>query len=386
VIGLSTGASTPARQDLERATSLTRAFREQPTPELARSAQQSVLGAISTNERLQYDLHPWTSYVVLPLFALANAGIHVTGGLLGKAIGSPITLGILLGYSLGKPLGVWTGSRLASLPLLRGPRPYLSGPALLAAGACASVGFTISLLISSIAFSGLHLTEAKLGALGTLIVSPLLVRLSTLLIKRLPTATRARQLARTADDIPDLAEDVDSERDHIRGSDEASVTLLEYGDFECPYCGQAEQVVRQLLVSLGDDVRYVWRHLPLNDVHPNAQRAAEATEAAGAQGHFWDMHDLLLDHQGALSPRDVRGYAEELGLDVEQFLDDLRSHKYADRVLQDVSSADESGVSGTPTFFVNGRRHYGVYDIETLTQAVRTAKQRALAERARVAS
>jgi protein-disulfide isomerase len=205
------------------------------------------------------------------------------------------------------------------------------------------------------------------------------VWLSTQLIKHLPSATRARQIARTADDIPDLAEDVDPRRDHIRGRDNASVTVLEYGDFECPYCGQAEQVLRELLTSQGDDVRYVWRHLPLNDVHPDAQLAAEASEAAAAQGRFWDMHDVLLSHQDALSPRDLRGYAEDLGLDVDRFIDDLRSHRYADRVLQDVSSADESGVTGTPTFFINGRRHYGVYDIGTLTEAVRTAKNRARA-------
>jgi Na+/H+ antiporter NhaA len=377
IIGLTIGAYPPPREALERATSLTRAFREQPTPELARTAQQSVASAISGNERLQYDLHPWTSYAVLPLFALANAGIHVTGHLLATAIGSPITLGILLGYTVGKPVGVYTGARLASLRVLRGPRPFLSGPALAAAGSCASVGFTVSLLISSIAFSGLRLSEAKLGALGTVIISPVLVWLSTQVIKRLPSATRARQIGRTADDIPDLAEDVDPSRDHIRGREDASVTLLEYGDFECPYCGQAEQVVRQLLMSLGDDVRYVWRHLPLNDVHHSAEQAAEASEAAAAQGRFWDMYDMLLSHQDALELRDLRRYAEELGLDVERFMDDLRSHRYADRVLQDVSSADESGVSGTPTFFVNGRRHYGVYDIDTLTEAVRSAKNRA---------
>ena len=113
---------------------------------------------------------------------------------------------------------------------------------------------------------------------------------------------RARQLARTADDIIDLAEDVDPARDHIRGAADAPVTLIEYGDFQCPYCGQAEAVIRELLASFGDDLRYVWRHLPLNDVHPNAQMAAEAAEAAAAQGKFWPMHDLLLAHQDALRP------------------------------------------------------------------------------------
>jgi protein-disulfide isomerase len=155
------------------------------------------------------------------------------------------------------------------------------------------------------------------------------------------------------------------------------VTLVEYGDFECTYCGQAESVIRELLSSIGDDVRYVWRNLPLNDVHPNAQLAAEASEAAAAQGKFWDMHDLLLDHQGELTLRDLAGYADQLGLETKRFLDELRRREYAPRIAEDVASADESGVSGTPTFFINGRRHYGAYDIGTLTEAVRAARNRA---------
>jgi protein-disulfide isomerase len=155
------------------------------------------------------------------------------------------------------------------------------------------------------------------------------------------------------------------------------VTLVEYGDFECPYCGQAERTIRELLASHGDDVRYVWRHLPLNDVHPDAQLAAEASEAAAAQGKFWDMYDTLLSHQDDLSPRDLLRYAGELGLDVDRFRDELRERQYTSRINEDVSSADESGVSGTPTFFINGRRHYGVYDIDTLTEAVGAAKTRA---------
>ena len=155
------------------------------------------------------------------------------------------------------------------------------------------------------------------------------------------------------------------------------MTLVEYGDFECPYCGQAEPVVRELLADFGD-VRYVWRHLPLNDVHPRAQLAAEAAEAAAAQGAFWEMHDLLLAHQDALAPRDLIGYAGELGLDVERFTDDLRSTSAAARIAEDVDSADLSGVSGTPTFFINGRRHHGAYDIATLSDAVRAARARSL--------
>ncbi len=385
-VGLVTSAYPPERGDLERATALTRSFREQPTPELARSAQQGLLSAISANERMQYDLHPWVSYVVLPLFALSNAGLHVTGSLLEKAIASPITLGIAAAYVLGKPVGIMAGSWLASRPALHGPRPLVSGPVLAAGGACAGIGFTVSLLISSLAFQGERLNEAKLGALSTLVLAPLLGWAVITVVRRLPSAVRARQIGRTAIDIPDLAEDVDPERDHIRGPSDAHVTLLEYGDFECPYCGQAEQVIRELLLSLGSDVRYAWRQLPLNDVHPHAQLTAEASEAASAQGRFWEMHDALLANQDALRASDLRRHAEGIGLDVERFEEDLRTHRHAGRVLADVVSADESGVTGTPTFFINGRRHYGVYDIQTLTDAVRAAKQRAASQRAGVAS
>ena len=220
-------------------------------------------------------------------------------------------------------------------------------------------------------------TRPGWGRSVTVVLAPALAWVVTRIIRRLPTAVRARQIGRTAEDIIDLAEDVDPERDHIRGPDDAPVTLVEYGDFECSYCGQAEGVIRELLSSLGDDVRYVWRHLPLNDVHPSAQLAAEASEAAAAQGKFWEMYDTLLSHQGELTPRDLTRYATELGLDVDRFRDELRRRDYAPRISEDVASADESGVSGTPTFFINGRRHYGVYDIDTLTEEVKAAKTRA---------
>ena len=155
------------------------------------------------------------------------------------------------------------------------------------------------------------------------------------------------------------------------------MTVVEYGDFECPFCGRAEPVVRELLADFAD-VRYVWRHLPLSDVHPNAELAAEASEAAAEQGAFWEMHDLLLDHQGELRPRDLVAYAEQAGLDVERFRDGLRRGVGAAKIEDDVDSADQSGVTGTPTFFVNGRRHDGAYDVETLSAAVRAAGARSL--------
>ena len=162
--GLVTSAYPPARGDLERVTELTRSFREQPTPELARSAQRSVASAISANERLQHRLHPWTGFVIVPLFALANAGIHVDGDLLGDAVTSPITLGILLGYVVGKPLGIVSATWLASRPWLGGLRVSLSWPTIVGGGAVAGIGFTISLLISTQAFTGQRLGRGQARA------------------------------------------------------------------------------------------------------------------------------------------------------------------------------------------------------------------------------
>src|SRR5919112_1670466 len=170
---------------------------------------------------------------------------------------------------------------------------------------------------------------------------------------------------------------VTSKRDHVRGPDDAPVTLVEYGDYQCPYCGRAEVVIRELLEAFGDDLRYVWRQLPLNDVHVNAQTAAEAAEAAGSQGSFWEMHDRLLAAQDELTVVDLTRHAEELGLDMDQFWDELRRRQHAPRVDRDVASADASGVVGTPSFFINGRRHSGAYDVASLTRAVEAARERA---------
>ena len=374
-IGLAISAYPPGRSELERVTELTRSFREQPTPELARSAALGVTSAISANERLQYRLHPWTSFVIAPLFALANAGIHLDGDLLGDAVSSPITLGIIAGYVVGKPVGftvaTWVATRVTGL------RPTVSWPMIVGSGTVAGVGFTVSLLIADIAFDGRDLEEAKVGVLGAAILASAASFLAFRVIARMPAERRARQLLGTAEDLVDLSEDVDPERDHIRGPDSAPVTLVEYGDYQCPYCGQAEEVIRVLLEEFGDELRYVWRHLPLNDVHANAQMAAEATEAAGAQDAFWPIHDRLLDAQDKLDLDDLRRLADELGLDGERFWNDLRQRRFAERVAEDVASADESGVAGTPSFFINGRRHQGAYDVETLTRAVRSARAQA---------
>jgi Na+/H+ antiporter NhaA len=376
VMGLLVYAYPASRSTLERATERFREFREQPTADLARAAGVELRSATSPNERLQQLFHPWTSYLIVPLFALANAGIALDGTFLAQAFSSPITLGILLGYVVGKPVGIfgccWLATRLSRGRL----QPPVGWVAVAGGGTIAGIGFTVSLLVATLAFDGRRLDEAKVGilsaAVGAALITWLLFRATALLPRRL----RIRALLGTATPLVDLYIDVDSERDHVRGPLEAPVTLVEYGDFECPYCGQAEPIVRELLHDFGD-VRYVWRHLPLSDVHPRARLAAEAAEAAADQGAFWEMHDLLLDHQDLLGFGNLVRYAEQLGLDVDRFTNQLQEHAGAARVAEDVDSADLSGVSGTPTFFINGRRHYGAYDIETLKNGVRTARARA---------
>jgi protein-disulfide isomerase len=234
----------------------------------------------------------------------------------------------------------------------------------------------VSILIATLQFTGIELQEAKLGVLTAAVGASVLTAVVFRVTSLLPRRARLRALVGEPDALVDLAQPVDDDRDHIRGAMDAPVTLVEYGDFECPYCGRAEPIIRELLAGFGD-LRYVWRHLPLNDVHQHAQLASEASEAAGEQGKFWEMYDTLLTHQEALNVRDLVRYAEDLGLDVDQFREDLRKRKGMGRIAEDVESADASNVSGTPTFFINNRRHYGAYDVDTLSAEVKAARARA---------
>jgi Na+/H+ antiporter NhaA len=373
-IGLAAPAYTPAREDLEEATGLFRQFREEPTPDLARTAVVGLRRTLSPNDRLQRIYHPWSSYVIVPLFALANAGIAIDGSFLGRAMTSPITLGIVLGYVVGKPFAVisasWSISRLTHGRV----QPAVGWAAVAGSGTIAGIGFTVSFLIASLAFDGEDLAEAKFGVLLAAAVAAAATWLVFRITALLGEDRRTVALQGRTEQLIDLAVDVDPERDHVRGPQDAAVTVVEYGDFQCPYCGQAEPAV---LTILGDaDVRFVWRHLPLTDVHPEAELAAQAAEAAGDQGRFWEMHDLLLAHQDHLLKPDLLAYAERLGLDLPRFQKQLYSHVHLARVAQDVESADISGVSGTPTFFVNGRRQYGAFDPASLTSAIAAARAR----------
>ena len=166
--------------------------------------------------------------------------------------------------------------------------------------------------------------------------------------------------------------------DHVLGPAAAPVTVLEYGDYECPFCRGAYRDVHRMLDLYPGSILFVFRNFPITQLHPHADQAAEAAEAAAAQGKFWEMHDMLLAHQDALHMKDLIRYAGELDLDVERFTDDVRHHVGAARVASDVDSADLSSVSGTPTFFVNGVRHHGAFDIVSLKAAVKAAGARAI--------
>jgi protein-disulfide isomerase len=164
-----------------------------------------------------------------------------------------------------------------------------------------------------------------------------------------------------------------SGRDHVLGTSTAAVTLVEYGDYECPFCAAAHPAVTQVLKLVPDDVLFAYRHFPLTQIHPHAQQAAEAAEAAGAQGRFWEMHDVLFEHQDRLTVRDLVGYASALGLDLARFTSELQSGAHTARVREDFLSGLRSGVNGTPTFFVNGIRHNGGFDPESLLDAIGSA-------------
>jgi protein-disulfide isomerase len=163
------------------------------------------------------------------------------------------------------------------------------------------------------------------------------------------------------------------ERDHVRGPATAPLTLLEYGDYECPYCGAAHPIVKRVERLFEGDLCFAFRHFPLSKIHRHAYQAAEAAEAAGAQGRFWEMHDLLFEHQDRLGTQDLLGYADALDLDLARFARDLETHAHAQRLREDFLSGVRSGVNGTPTFFINEVRHNGGYDLSTLVEALREA-------------
>jgi protein-disulfide isomerase len=363
-MGLAISAYPPDREAVERTVALAAAFQQSPMASLARSTKVGVAQALSPNERIQTALHPWTSYVVVPLFALANAGVDLRGDALRAAVSSPLTWAVVAGLGLGKPIGIAVFA-LASTRLGMGRLPRgMTGTQLLGGAALSGIGFTISLLIVELAIDSPDLREqAKIGVL----IAAVAALVSGWLIFRVTGPPKLPQV---------LDPPVDPERDHIRGPVEAPLTLLEFADFECPFCGQATGVVEALRKRFDDELRYVFRHLPLSDVHKQAELAAQASEAAAAQGRFWEYHDMLFRHQDELEFEDLLGYAGDLGLDVERFTRELELGVHASRVLEDVASAEASGARATPTFFVGDCRHVGPHDAATLAAALEASRSR----------
>jgi Na+/H+ antiporter NhaA len=366
--GLLIAAHPPAREVVETAATRFRAFRQSPMVGVGRTARQSVARAISVNERLQAVLHPWASFVVVPLFALANAGVDLRGGVLAEALAASLTWAVVAGLVLGKLVGIAGSTALGiRFRLGRLPQGVASGH-ILGGAALSGVGFTVSLLIAGLAFEpGPRRDQATVGVL---LAAVLATGLGALLFW---AAARFRG-QRDADLPRVLDRPVDPAVDHVRGRADAPLTLVEYGDFECPFCAKTTGVLRELADRFGDELRYVFRHLPLTDVHPHAELAARAAEAAGAQGRFWEMHDRLFAHQDQLEYEDLAGYAAALGLDVEEFLRALDDEDTVARIRADVASAEASGARGTPTFFVGERRHVGPHDTETLAAALAGAR------------
>ncbi|MBO0843081.1 MAG: Na+/H+ antiporter NhaA [Nocardioides sp.] len=359
--GLLVPASEPTRAGLEAAASQFRAFRQSPLPSLQRETRDVLTRTISVNERLQESLHLPTSYVVVPLFALANAGVDLRGGVLGEALTSPVTWGIVAGLVIGKTLGIGGGSLLATR-LRMGQLPQGVGLGHVFGGAALSgIGFTVALLIADLAFTDpVHRRDAIVGVLLSVVIASALGWVIFWF--------SARFLGQRDAALPKLlSPPVDPARDHVRGRVDAEITLVEFLDYECPFCARATGTAREVWAHFGDRLRWVVRHLPLPQ-HPHAELAALAVEAAGRQGRFWEMHEHLFAHQDQLELEDLAGYAEALGLDVEQFLRDLQDESLARHVREDMASAEASGARGTPTFFLGTHRHEGRYDAGTLIE------------------
>ncbi|MEJ2868164.1 Na+/H+ antiporter NhaA [Actinomycetospora sp. OC33-EN08] len=347
----------PKRREVEWAAELTKRFRQSPNPEYARTARLGLDRAVSVNERLMRLYQPYTAFIIVPLFALANAGVALTGETLLAAATSPLTWGIVLGLVVGKFLGI-TGSTAL---LRRKLPPGLTMSQVAGGAALSGIGFTISLFIVDLALTDDE-ALADQARIGVLVASVLAALLGAVVFKVAPAPEGPSM---------ELLRPVDPRRDHVRGPVDAPLTIVEYADFECPFCGKATGSMRQVREHFGDRLRYVFRHFPLDEYHPDARQAAEFAEAAAEQGRFWEAHDHLFAHADALDRDGLDAHAAALGLDVERLEEDLRDGDTANRVADDDIDARTSDLPGTPTFFlgVTGQtptRLEGPHDAATL--------------------
>ncbi len=369
IAGLLIPAFRPRRTAVDSAAARFRSFQQSPLAEAGRTATNAVLRVVSVNERMQLVMHPWTGYLIVPVFALANAGVDLRDGMLAEALASPVTWAVAIGLVAGKFLGIG-GFALAAAKLGIGRLPQGVGPGhVLAGGALSGIGFTVSLLVIGLAFDDRDLqAKATVGVLLALVLSITLGWVAFRLAAALHNETTAGLPTR-------LVRAVDPERDHIRGPETARLTLVEYADFECPFCALTTGVIAEVFAHFGNELRYVTRHLPLPEIHAHAELAAAAAEAAAAQGRFWEMHNLLFARQDQLELEDLAGYAGSLGLDVEEFLRAIDEQRYAARIREDVADAEASGARGTPTFFIGSERHTGPWDAQALIAALESFRR-----------
>ncbi|MFG6493339.1 Na+/H+ antiporter NhaA [Microbacterium sp. P03] len=352
----------PNRRDVEHALELARTFRQSPNTEYARAAANSLRESISINERLQSAYGPYVAYVVLPLFALANAGVQLSPDILGGALGSALTWGIVVGLVVGKFLGVFGSSALMKLFRVGEFGPGLTLDRIAGGAALCGIGFTISLFIVDIAIDDpAAQNEARVGVLAASVLAFLI---ATIVFRVSDAAHPDIETGQT------LVRPVDMRRDHVFGNADAPYTIVEYGDFQCEFCLKASGSIQEVARELGDQLRYVWRHAPLVGPHPNALAGAEAAEAAALQGKFFEFERGLFADQENQRPSDIVRLARDLGLDVERFERDLTDPDVTSRVRDDMFDAEAMGITSVPTLFVNGRRHVGPYDAQSLIRAL----------------
>lgn len=355
----------PDRRDVEHALELARTFRQSPNSEYARAAANSLRESISINERLQSAYAPYVAYVILPVFALANAGVVISPDILAAAVRSPLTWGVVIGLVVGKFIAIFGSAAVLRLLRFGEFGPGLTLDRIAGGAALSGIGFTISLFIVDLAIADpLAQNEARVGVLAASIIAFVVATV----VFRVSDAVRG-----DIDTGQTLVRAVDPRRDHIFGSLDAPYEIVEYGDFQCGFCLKASGSIQEVRDELGDQVRYVWRHAPLTQQHPNALAGAEASEAASLQGRFFEFERGLFADQDNQRPSDIVRLARGLGLDVERFEADLESPEVTSRVRDDMLDAEAMGITSVPTFFINGRRHQGPYDARSLIRALQQA-------------
>ena len=368
VVALLIPVFTPERQRVEEAVDVIRAFRQSPNSEYARAATRSLRDSISINERLQTGFGSYVSFFVLPLFALANAGVHLDGETMAAAVRSPLTWGVITGLVVGKFVGITGATALVRAAGMGVLAPGLTLRRVAGGAALSGIGFTISLFIVDLAID--DPAKQDQARVGVLAASVLAMALGWVTFRVTDWLSPPISVGMT------LIRDVDPDRDHLRGNPDAPLTLVEYGDFECPFCSRATGAIDEVREYFGPDrLRYVWRHLPQDRVHPHAMDAARASEAAALQGRFFDLAVRMFEFQDHLEWEHIYRYADGVGIDIARFDDDLHSPRVLHRVQDDAQDAELMDLGSTPTFFVNGRRHQGPWDAASLIRALEAPNQ-----------